>query len=72
MAARLRNVNIWRARYLVQRMCYGRFAAATVRVMDVVTLAFRCAGLWLAGRRERERLAETAGALRTLVCDLDE
>jgi N-acetylglucosaminyl-diphospho-decaprenol L-rhamnosyltransferase len=72
MAARLRNANIWRARYTVQRMCYGRAAAGLVRVMDVVTLAFRCAALWLGGRRGRARLRDTIGALRTLLYELGE
>jgi N-acetylglucosaminyl-diphospho-decaprenol L-rhamnosyltransferase len=72
MAARLRNANIWRARYMVQRMCYGRAAAGAVRAMDVVALSFRCAALWLGGPGRRARLRETAVALRTLVHGLGE
>jgi N-acetylglucosaminyl-diphospho-decaprenol L-rhamnosyltransferase len=66
MATRVRSNQTWRGRYLVQRLCYGRLAAAVVRIVDAVAMAGRCAAFALAGRRARGRLAECAADLRAL------
>jgi hypothetical protein len=41
---------VWQARYLVQRKCYGRLAAAAVRGVDVLAHGMRCLKLRLSGR----------------------
>lgn len=51
MAARLRNIHAWRARYLVLRKCQGRLAAWLVRAVDVLTFAARAAVWFVRGRR---------------------
>lgn len=45
---RARSTHAWNGRYLVQRRCYGRGAAAVVRMMDLV---FARARLWRMRRR---------------------
>lgn len=44
MSALARSEHHWRARYLVQRLCYGALAERWVRCLDVVTHAAR--GAW--------------------------
>jgi N-acetylglucosaminyl-diphospho-decaprenol L-rhamnosyltransferase len=51
VSARQRSVYFWQARYLVQRKCYGRIAAAWLRGVDVLTSALRCMKLLATGRR---------------------
>ncbi|MDX1565250.1 MAG: glycosyltransferase family 2 protein [Phycisphaeraceae bacterium] len=41
MSQELRNVHRWRARYLVQRKCYGRWAEALVKGADLLTSGLR-------------------------------
>ena len=40
------------ARYLVQRKCYGRLAAASLRAVDLAVWSARAAWRWLTGRRD--------------------
>lgn len=58
MSKQLRNHQIWRARYLVQRKCYGRLAEWLVRSADI------CACL---ARLVKLRMSRAANA--ELICD---
>jgi GT2 family glycosyltransferase len=61
---RARSTHAWNGRYLVQRRCYGRVAAAVVRRMD---LAFARARLWrLRRRRDDPRVAPLREAIAYL------
>ena len=66
LAAAKRSVHAWRARYLVQRLCHGRPAAAFVRAVDIVSYASRAAALRLLGRGSTEKYAEMRDILRLI------
>jgi GT2 family glycosyltransferase len=51
LAARMRSVMRWKARYLVQRKCYGPLAPAFVRSFDLLGSGLRWLRLWARGRR---------------------
>jgi GT2 family glycosyltransferase len=53
MAETARNAHAWRGRYLVQRRCYGVWAAWLVRAVDVMAMAARA--LWRKLKRETGR-----------------
>ena len=56
VSAKLKNVYMWRSRYQVQRKCYGRAAAAAVRMCDILALSLRKTKMLLTGRRRSERV----------------
>ena len=55
LSAAKRSLHQWRARYLVQRKCYGRLAAAVVRTVDLIMWGLRLCWLRLTGRRSAKR-----------------
>lgn len=61
----VRSVHTWRARYIVQRNCYGILAAWAVRCADCAAWACRAIGFRLVGKPDHARQA--AAALRTLL-----
>lgn len=66
LAAKARQTHHWDARYLVQRLCYGRLAAAVVKAVDTASASARLALLRMSGRRDSTRYAQIAGELRVL------
>lgn len=48
-----RNVYVWQARYLLQKKCYGRFAAAMLRLIDITGFALRYIKLRIKGKRHK-------------------
>lgn len=66
MAERAKNAHAWRGRYLVQRRCYGAWAAWLVRVVDIVALTARLAWSWIRGGRRSARYRNTASALKVV------
>jgi len=64
---KLKNVYTWRARYLVQKKCYGRPAAWLVRACDVVALGLRKVKMLATGKRDSERYRNVSDALSILV-----
>jgi GT2 family glycosyltransferase len=61
-----RQSEYWRARYLVQRKCYGRWAAALLRAVDLASWGLRLTLLRLADRSETRRLIEAREMWRLL------
>jgi GT2 family glycosyltransferase len=57
VAARARNVNMWKARYLNQRKCYGVLAPLFVRGVDVAVFGLRSIKLWITGRKNSPEYA---------------
>lgn len=55
MPAAKRTVHQWRARYLVQRKCFGRIAAFAVRMTDLMMCGLRLIWLRLTGRKNAAR-----------------
>jgi len=64
---RLKNAYVWQARYRIQRVCYGRAAAAFVRACDVIALSLRKAKLFLSGQRRTDRYRSVSDALSILL-----
>jgi N-acetylglucosaminyl-diphospho-decaprenol L-rhamnosyltransferase len=64
---RLKNAYVWQARYRIQRVCYGRPAAAFVRACDVCALSLRKAKLFLSGQRRTDRYRSVSDALSILL-----
>ena len=66
---KLKDIYMWRARYQVQRKCYGRAAAATVRVCDVVALTLRKMKMLMTGERRSapDRYRNVSEALAILL-----
>lgn len=67
----VRSMHTWRARYIVQRNCYGRLAACAVRGTDIVAWAGRTLWLVCTGQRGSERHEHARSALRALVGRLE-
>jgi GT2 family glycosyltransferase len=64
---RLKNAYVWQARYRIQRVCYGRAAAAFVRAADVIALSLRKAKLFCSGQRRTDRYRNVSDALSILL-----
>ena len=66
---KLRSVYTWQARYLVQRKCFGRLAATTVRGCDIAAMALRKAKMLITGKRrsDPDRYRNVSDAL-SLLC----
>src|SRR5262249_61033216 len=62
LSARARSAHVWRARYLNQRLCYGRLAAAFVRGVDILGLGARLAWARLRGRSAEQRARDWAAS----------
>ncbi len=63
-ADEFRSFHRWRARYLVQRKCYGRAASWGLRGVDLAAWSLRWAVRKFTARREPARTAECTSALR--------
>ncbi len=66
---KLKNAYVWRARYQVQRKCYGVTAAWFIRACDLLALALRKATMFLKGRNrsEPEQYRHVSDALAILL-----
>jgi len=67
MAASSRNFHSWRGRYLIQRICYGRFAELFIKCADIITVARRVAWRYVMRRRAVQDNLATADVLRFLI-----
>lgn len=61
------RINRWRARYLVQRECYGLAAAWWLRSIDIAAHALRRAAMLLTGRRDTQQYQAVRDNLVTLL-----
>jgi GT2 family glycosyltransferase len=66
LAEQRRKSAYWRARYLVQRKCYGAWAAVLLRGVDWLCWSLRLGLLRLAARGTNERLLEAQETWRLL------
>jgi N-acetylglucosaminyl-diphospho-decaprenol L-rhamnosyltransferase len=66
MAARLRNVHRWRARYIYLRKCHGALAAALVRGVDLAWSWLQVARLTLTGRGQEPRCQDARAVAHLL------
>jgi N-acetylglucosaminyl-diphospho-decaprenol L-rhamnosyltransferase len=66
LSAQARSAHTWRARYLNQRLCYGRLAAAWVRGVDIVGLGARLAWARVSGRSAEQRARDWAASLQLI------
>ncbi len=66
MAARDRNVNVWRGRYLTLRLCHGRVAEHLVRATDVAVCWARLAWSRLTGKGGPDRASHLRELLSVL------
>jgi GT2 family glycosyltransferase len=66
LAAAQRSLHRWQARYLVQRKCYGAWAAWLVRLIDITAYSLRRLRLALSGQRRSERYRLVCDVLRLL------
>lgn len=66
MNAVRRNAAYWQARYLVQRRCYGRLAAAWLRGVDLAMCAARLIAMRCRGRHGTTRYQQAAAVWRLL------
>jgi GT2 family glycosyltransferase len=57
LAARARNINMWKARYLNQRKCYGPLAPVFVRAVDLAVYGLRSMKLWISGKQNSPEYA---------------
>lgn len=55
LADRRREILIWRARFHVQRSCYGALASAWIRFLYIGVFTAKVAGLFLTGKRGTDR-----------------
>jgi GT2 family glycosyltransferase len=67
LPAKMRSLYMWQARYMVQRRCYGRTAAWTVRGADILAFTLRKTKMWLCGRRRTEHYRDVSEALALLL-----
>ena len=65
-----RNEHYWRARYLVQKKCYGKFASALLRVCDASVYFLRLLRLRLSGKRRVQQYRDAADILKMLIARL--
>ncbi len=71
LAATARSVHAWRARYRVQRLCYGRLAAAFVRAIDVMGIVVRLCWARMRGKGGEPQARDWAAALRVITRRLE-
>jgi N-acetylglucosaminyl-diphospho-decaprenol L-rhamnosyltransferase len=67
IARKQKDLYMWQARYLVQRQCYGRLAAAVVRCADVAALALKKTKLLICGRRSSDVYRQVSDSLGILI-----
>lgn len=67
LAAQARNIHAWRGRYLVQRKCYGVWAAWLLRVVDIGMWSARWLWLMVTGRGGSSRCDVARDILKTIV-----
>ncbi|MFN0132398.1 MAG: glycosyltransferase family 2 protein [Phycisphaerales bacterium] len=70
MAAKLRNIHAWRARYLVLRRCHGPLAAWIVRATDILSFGLRTI-LWRLRGPDQPKYADSRDAFRLLTRPLE-
>lgn len=64
MPAQVRSEHAWRGRYMVQRLCYGRLAEASVRLADILGYGARVLAARLRGDEDAgSRLRANLGAI---------
>lgn len=68
---RRKEILLWKARFRVQRQCYGRVAAAWIRAVYVCAFAMRVVWLWWTGQRHTLKYRSIRSGLRTLTHPLD-
>lgn len=66
MAAQARSVHVWRARYLNQRLCYGRLAEWFVRGVDIFAIGMRLLAAKARGRGGEAKAVNWAASLRVI------
>lgn len=66
VASRAKAARMWRARYQIQRICYGRLAEFLVRLTDLLSYSLRGCKLLLLGRRKTEAYRSVAETLSIL------
>lgn len=71
MRNRSRDVHTWRARFRVQRTCYGPLSEGVVRAAYIVQFAFSTAFMKLTGRTDSPKYQNTLEGLRQLTGPLD-
>jgi len=67
MPAKIRTAHAWHARYMVQRKCYGAWAAWLLRAADIVALGMRKVRLACRGRRKGDDYQTVSTVLDMLV-----
>ena len=67
MATGTRSYHQWRARYLIQGICYGSLAKLFVQTVDLLTIALRVARGRITGRTNKPDYVAMAEVLRLLV-----
>ncbi len=71
MLDKRREILIWKARFRVQRTCYGRLAEAWVRGVYIYAFAMRVVWLALSGQRGSMKYRSIRSGLSTLTHPLD-
>jgi GT2 family glycosyltransferase len=66
LAVEQRSLHRWQARYLVQRKCYGAWAAWLLRTIDITAYSLRRLRLAIGGQRRSERYRLVCDVLRLL------
>jgi GT2 family glycosyltransferase len=67
VAKRQKDVLMWKARYQVQRKCYGRAAAGLLRLADITYLGTRKLKMLLTGRSNTDSYRNVSDALGLLL-----
>jgi GT2 family glycosyltransferase len=67
VAKKQKNVFMWQARYQVQRKCFGRLAAVTVRAADIAAFGVRKLKMLLTGKSNTETYRNVSDALGLLL-----
>lgn len=65
-SARVRDDHTWKARYLVQRKCYGKIAESWLRASDLVIWIARIGWLSVTGRRKSARCDQSREVVKLL------
>lgn len=66
LATQSRSAHTWRAKYRVQRLCYGRLAEAFVRTIDVLVIVVRLGWARIRGRGQEPQTRDWAATLRVI------
>jgi GT2 family glycosyltransferase len=66
-----REILTWKARFLVQRSCYGKIAELWIRAMYIYAFAMRCIWLKMSGQGKSLKYESIRSGLHTLTHPLD-